>query len=370
MLKKLIVIFGAVMVVLTLSGLVLRAWEQQRLADAMVIRSANGIDDRRFVQIGGIPQWISIRGQDRDNPVVLILHGGPGAAIAAPRRFLPWEREFTVIQWDQRGAGRSYRSRQATPNIDLMVKDAIEVSEYVRSRLPVPKMILIGHSWGSVLGVRVVKARPDLFSAYVGTGQIVNMQKNEASAYARVVAKARARGDRGALDALQKSGPPPYHNIRQMGLERRWASQYEPNLNFVSRAGQRGLLVDLLTAPDYSLKDVVNYFRAVLGGDDFYGQTMDGPMMRVDLPALGTGFSIPFFIVEGAEDDVTPATVAHAYFDQIASPRKAFRLIADAGHMAVLTKPDDFLKLLLTNVRCLARWPETPRAGSQTTPCD
>src|SRR6267143_1259206 len=131
------------------------------------------------------------------------------------------------------------------------------------------------------------------------------MKRNEDVAYAGVLAKARARVDKAGVDALEESGPPPYRQIRQMGLERRWAMQYEPGLRF-GPAGPQGLLVGLLTAPDYSLKDIVNFFKGVIGGDDFYGQTLDGPMMREDLPALGTNFSIPFFIIDGAEDDITP----------------------------------------------------------------
>jgi pimeloyl-ACP methyl ester carboxylesterase len=361
MVKKLLIrgillIFG-LSVLLVAAGLCWRAWSQHQLSEAMAIRSPDGIDERRFVRIGGIEQWITIRGQNRDNPALLILHGGPGAAIAAPRLFLAWEHDFTVIQWDQRGAGKSYSRSKAAPSIDLMVQDALEVCEYARSRLHKNKVILVGHSWGSVLGVRAVKARPDLFDAYVGTGQIVNMQRNEVAAYAGVLAKARARGDRNGVDALEKSGSPPYRQIRQMGLQRRWAIQYEPGLRYVPGDGQRGLVVDLLTVPDYSLKDIVNYFRGVIGGDDFYGQTLDGLMMRVDLPALGTDFSVPVFIVEGAEDDVTPAALARAYFEQITAPRKAFLLIPDAGHMALLTRSDDFLKFLLANVRPLAAAP-------------
>jgi pimeloyl-ACP methyl ester carboxylesterase len=357
MLKKLLtrgilLVFG-ILVLLVAAGLSWRAVRQHQLSEAMAIHTPNGIDERRFVRIGGVQQWITIRGQNRDNPVVLILHGGPGAPVSAlPAHFLPWEHDFTVIQWDQRGAGKSYSPNQAAPSIELMVHDALEVTQYARGRLHRNKVILVGHSWGSVLGVHMIRARPDLFAAWVGTGQIANMQRNEVVAYAGVLAKARARGDKDGVDALEKSGAPPYRQIRQMGVERRWAMQYEPGLRY-GPAGPKGLFAELLTAPDYSLRDIVNYFRGVIGGDDFFGQALDGPMMHVDLPSLGTDFSIPFFVVEGAEDDITPASLAQAYFDQITAPNKAFLLMPDAGHMALLTRSDDFLKFLLANVRSL-----------------
>ena len=130
--------------------------------------------------------------------------------------------------------------------------------------------------------------------------------------------------------------------------------QYEPGLRFSPKAGPKGLFAELLSAPDYSLKDTVNYFKGVIGGDDFWGQALDGPMMREDLRTMGTDFLVPVFIVEGADDDITPASLARSYFDQITAPRKAFFLIRDAGHMALLTRSNAFLQILLANVRPLA----------------
>jgi pimeloyl-ACP methyl ester carboxylesterase len=335
-----------VLVPLAAGGLGWRALRQHRISEAMVIGSPNGIDERGYVRIGGVNQWITIRGWNRDNPAILILHGGPGAAYSAlPSAFLPWEHDFTVVQWDQRGAGKSYSSDKAAPSIELMVRDAVEVSEYARRRLRKHKIILLGHSWGSVLGFLAVKARPDLFDAWVGTGQIVNMQQNEVVAYAQLLAKCRVRGDRDSVDALERSGPPPYHDIRQMGVERRVAMKYEPG------AGLQTLLAGDLTAPDYSLKDAGNYVRGFIDGDDFFRQTMDGPLARMDLQALGTDFSIPFFIVQGADDDITPASLARAYFDRITAPKKAFLLVPDAGHVALMTRPDAFVKFLRANLR-------------------
>ena len=133
--------------------------------------------------------------------------------------------------------------------------------------------------------------------------------------------------------------------------------QYETGLEFSFPVGPQKLLAELLTSPDYSLKDVVNYIRGVIDGDSFVGETMDGPVMEVDLPALGTDFPIPFFVVQGADDDVTPAALAQEYFDRITAPRKSMLLVPGAGHMALMTRPGIFLNLLLANVRPLALQP-------------
>jgi pimeloyl-ACP methyl ester carboxylesterase len=131
------------------------------------------INAQSFVQIGGIEQWISIRGQNRDNPVLLVLHGGPGVSNApfAPA-LVPWQKDFTVVEWDQRGAGRTFgrngAERTGPLSVDRLTQDGIEITEYLRAHLQKPKIILFALSFGSVIGLKMVYARPELFAAYVG----------------------------------------------------------------------------------------------------------------------------------------------------------------------------------------------------------
>jgi pimeloyl-ACP methyl ester carboxylesterase len=159
------------------------------------------INEEGFVQIGGIGQCITIKGDDKRNPVILFLHGGPGDAWSpfANSWFGPWEKDFTLVQWDQRGAGRTYGktgpSIEPTMTIDRMVQDGIEVSEYLTKHLGKKKIILVGGSWGSILGIYMAKQRPDLFYAYVGMAQLVNERVGQAASYARVLQLARAAGD-------------------------------------------------------------------------------------------------------------------------------------------------------------------------------
>jgi pimeloyl-ACP methyl ester carboxylesterase len=138
----------------------------------------------RYVKIGGIDQWIQIRGEDRDNPVILFVHGSPGGStIPISSGWQPWEKYFTIVQWEQRGAGRTFRttgeSIAATMILAQMIRDGVEVAEYLRVHLHKNRIILIGHSWGSFLGIHIVKQRPDLFYAFVGTVQIVGKQTFE-----------------------------------------------------------------------------------------------------------------------------------------------------------------------------------------------
>jgi pimeloyl-ACP methyl ester carboxylesterase len=160
------------------------------------IATPNGIDEARFVEIGGIQQWITIRGEDQNNPVLLFLHGGPGDATNpwGYAGFRLWLKHFTVVQWDQRGAGRTFgRNPDAPPQsitIARMTQDGIELADLLRQQLRKGKIILVGHSWGSILGVHMAKARPDLFSALVGTGQVVDLATNYTVAHRELSQKA------------------------------------------------------------------------------------------------------------------------------------------------------------------------------------
>src|SRR5436190_9824823 len=215
------------------SGLVYRIYRHHQLATATAIDPAEGVDEAVFARIGGIEQWIGIRGQNRANPILLVLHPGPGQAHSAfPRDFLfNWTRSFTVVLWDQRGAGKTFtRSGPVDPSvtIDRMALDGIEVAEFVRARLHQPRVVLLGHSWGSMLGVRMIKARPDLFSAYVGTGQVVSPGKADAVVYAQLLQEARAKSDQQAIAALSALGPPPYDSASKSDVFAKWSAIYEP----------------------------------------------------------------------------------------------------------------------------------------------
>jgi pimeloyl-ACP methyl ester carboxylesterase len=229
--------------ILILAGISYRAIRQHQNTIALTIHTPNGIDEAMFVPIGGINQWITIRGQNRDNPVVLFLHGGPGT----PTNLLDfpfakaWTASFTLVQWDQRGAGKTFGSGGTSATdmtIDRMTQDGIELAQYLRGHLQKNKIIIVGHSWGAILGVHMAKARPDLFYAYVGTGQVADARENEALNFARVLQKAHDLGDTKALAELEASGSPPYHVMKALTTQRIWAQAYE---GICHAAGRRPL---------------------------------------------------------------------------------------------------------------------------------
>jgi len=348
-----------IVVALTVGGgLGYRAWRQDQGEALMRIASPNGVDDALFVELGGVPQWVTIRGQDRGNPVILVLHGGPGSAIAglAPA-FVPWERDFTVVQWDQPGAGRTFRAagRTIAPDltIESMVADGIELTEWLRGRLGKDKIVLLGWSWGTILGVNMAKARPDLFVAYVGTGQVVAMEQGEAIAYANVLTKARARGDADAIAQLEALGPPPYAGLQEIAIQRKWATQYELGMPL-----EPAFVLPQLLAPRTQLADIYDLARATAAaGTHFVGPDMKGPMTQVDLRRLGPDFALPVFLIQGTADDFTPAELSRAWLDSVSAPQKEFIPIENAGHFALTAHGAEFLQALRQHVRPLAASP-------------
>ncbi len=340
---------GLLLLVLVLAGAGLgyRAILQHRAARLVAIHSPTGIDEASFVRIGGQDQWITIRGQDRAKPVLLILHGGPGDAESLNiLRFAYLEKDFVVVQWDQPGAGHSFGRAKGRIDsgltIDQVAADGVEVADYLRHHLHKPKLVLLGHSWGSVIGVDMAKARPDLFYAYVGTGQVVDNQKGEALAYSQLLVAAKAKGNRKAVVELVRSGPPPYSDYRQFLMERKWAMAFESG--GPSRMDQ---IAAPLIAPRARLVDAWDWMGGFMASQaHFFHGRMDGPFMKVDLTTLGPDFALPMFVFQGGKDNYTPASIAAAYVQRIRAPQKAFVTIKGAGHMAVTTHPVEFLGLL------------------------
>jgi pimeloyl-ACP methyl ester carboxylesterase len=240
-----------------------------RNAKQFAIDSAKGIEESSYVAIGGIDQWVTIRGEDRNNPVLLFLHGGPGDATnpSTFALFAPWEKHFTVVQWDQRGTGRTLRksgpSVASTMTLDRMVQDGIELTEYLRKHLGKDKIIVVGHSFGSIFGLRMARSRPDLFYAYVGTGQDADITRNYAVAFGALLKKARALGNQRAIDELSRVGPPPYPSGEGYEVQREWANSFEGADRFLP--GTIGLT---LVAPGYSVQDMNDSIDGQISGGE------------------------------------------------------------------------------------------------------
>ncbi|HEY7979813.1 MAG TPA: alpha/beta fold hydrolase, partial [Rhizomicrobium sp.] len=207
------------------------------IRDLQKVVSPNGIDQQMEITIGGIKQWITIRGRNRDNPILLFLHGGPGAP-EMPTSWTfqnPWEDYFTVVQWDQRGSGKTYNANDPatlapTVNVDRMEKDSEELVQYLRSKYHKDKIFVLGHSWGSFLGLHLAQTRPEWLYAYIGMGQMIDSRASERDSYEAALAGAKAANDKQAIKEL--GGIAPYPNLdgsvplAKINIERNWSVKY------------------------------------------------------------------------------------------------------------------------------------------------
>jgi pimeloyl-ACP methyl ester carboxylesterase len=326
---------------------------RSRNARDYAIVGANPVDEGRYVALGGIEQWITIRGEDRSNPVLLFLHGGPGDATNpwSYAVFRPWLKQFTVVQWDQRGAGRTL-GRNGTGvassiTVERLTQDGVELAEWLRTNMATDKIILVGHSWGSILGVLMAKARPDLFHAYVGTGQAADPSRKYAVAHADLLSKAKAMDHDQAVAELIEIGPPPYPNGRGQAVQRKWSNLFEGADAFIM-----SMLGLALTAPGYTYKDVIDWFEGQgVGTAQLVSETG-----RMNADQLAGDFQVPVFVFQGREDFTNPTRLAAAYLESINAPTKAF-VAVPGGHFAVFMESEEFLKELVTRVRPLAMRP-------------
>jgi pimeloyl-ACP methyl ester carboxylesterase len=306
------------------------------------------IAEARYQSIGGVEQWITIRAANAANPVLLFLHGGPGD-IQSPLTdiYQPLEQNFVLVQWDQRGAGRTLARAglQQPASLEQLTRDGIELAEYLRGYLHTTNLTLLGHSWGSYLGVHIVKRRPDLFRAFVGTGQVVRWVDIAAAEYRFTLDRARESGNEKAIADLERLGGAPPDTLDRYLIIRRYLNTYMADADRRWIREQERLLEGSLTADE--LRAYRQGFRTMSG--------MAGTLFSMDVTKLGMEFETPFFVVDGAEDHIAPPELARAYLQRIRAPAKRMTLIPGAGHFAPMTHTAAFTAELLQNLRGLQR---------------
>jgi pimeloyl-ACP methyl ester carboxylesterase len=327
-----------------------RRLRQRTAARVLAIDPRRGIDEAAFVRLGGIEQWVGIRGDDRDNPIVLIVHGGPGApaSIFAPR-LRAWERHFTIVQWDQRGAGKTFgknRRRGHGPlTTEQLVADGLALVEHVCARLGQERVILLTSSAGTMLGVPMVKRRPDRFSAWVATDLNVDTRAGEQLGHQLALARLRAVGHSRGVAALEQLGSEPYYwDQRAWERKQSWLARTDP---LAKALGPGLLLPSLVESPLHSLGDLSDFVAGLR-----HCQTARfSELMAWDARQWGLRFEVPVFWFHGEADVFTPTALAADYFADVEAPWKEAALIRGAGHLAAFVQPEQLLMELLTRVR-------------------
>jgi pimeloyl-ACP methyl ester carboxylesterase len=347
---------AGIVVTAALLGLVPTAGAAQRASAAQPrnhsgeCRPGSPVDQSGYVAIGGIRQWVTIKGRDCANPIVLIVHGGPGNPNTpfAEAVYGGWTGAFTLVQWDQRGSGMTF---SASPpgqgehlTIERLTQDGLEVTRHALRRLGKRRVILMGGSWGSALAVHMAQAQPNLFSAYVGTSQFVDYDEELRASYGQTLSRARAAGDQDSVAKLEGLGPPPWTNPRAFGALRRVTRIYE------------ALSADAAPPAWFRQReagyDTPAHQQAYEAGEDysyleFVGLSGDGIGSRIDLRRLGTRFRMPVIMLQGDEDLVTPPVVSRAYFEGLTAPHKTYIRLPRTGHDPNRTMVDAQFQALL-----------------------
>ena len=298
--------------------------------------------EEKFLLINGIEQWVTIKG-DRSKPVILFLHGGPGSTMSpyADHIYKEWEKDFIIVQLDQRGSGRTFGQNvteeltaeylQSHPlTIEQMADDGIALSEYLIKHLGKRKIILFGTSWGSLLGVTIATKRPDLFYAYVGHSQIVIPSCDE-RLYNTVYQMALQAKDSTSLNKLNDIGKPPYDRAKTVGQLWKIVKKYERE-NAMPAPGSW-----FAESPNYDNKKDDQNRR---DGDDYSFVNFVGDK-KIDVPAMRSSinflknnldFKLPVYFIQGEEDILTPKELTRMYFNKLKAPKKKYVLLPKTAH--------------------------------------
>lgn len=293
------------------------------------------------VPIGGHNQAMMIRGRSAENPVLLYLAGGPGGTdLGAMRADVALEQDFIVVTWEQRGAGKSYSALDPveTLTLDQMVNDVIEVTNYLRDRFDEDKIYLVGNSWGTILGGLAVQRHPELFHAYIGTGQMVSPRETDIMFYEDTLAWAERTGNNALAATLRQNGPPPYANL----LDYEPAISHEHDWNHYPELDMSKEMPNNLFVPENALMDRINGLRGFLDTFSVLYPQLQNIDFRRDIPAL----KVPVYMVIGRNEARGRAVLANEWFEMLQAPSKEEIIFEHSGHRPLFEEPAAFASLM------------------------
>jgi pimeloyl-ACP methyl ester carboxylesterase len=347
-LKKTTILFAVTMVLN--AGLI--AFSQftaytPRIIDENGNTPPNSISELERLELNGRKQWISLRGWDKSNPVLLFLAGGPGGTqMAAVRHELAeLEKHFVVVNWDQPGSGKSYYAEK-TENITAQtyIQDGHALSEYLKERFSQEKIYLVGESWGSALGIFLIERYPESYHAFIGAAQMIDFAETERIDYAKAMEIAKSKGNAALIEQLIKNGMPPYY-----GKDVTWKSAVYLNYLSAYMAGNPEIhnpgydtFRDILS-PEYGLLDKINYIRGIINTYNHVYQQL----YEIDLRTDYTKLDIPVYFFLGRHDVNAPTRLAEEYLQVLDAPAKGIVWFEHSGHSPWINEREKFVKEVL-----------------------
>lgn len=342
--KKLIIIsFIIIVFALLLAWMEFRPVYSSPIKDETGVMLPESISLLEEVNLGGMNQWIQIRGNDISNPVLLWLHGGPGSAQMpiAQSYNKALEKDFVVVHWDQRGAGKSN-----PPDFDIRtmafnqyVQDAHELTQYLKQKLNKEKVYLLGHSWGTELGIALSVKYPEDYYAYIGVSQVVDFKESQQIAYEWLIQKIGSN-KKAALDKLQKLGTPPYSDHEQYVDFIKMVDSFGGGMD----VGMGTLVMKALSSPEYRLSDFIQWLDGSSRGS--------GPMwesyMVWNAFETYTKIEIPVYFFSGKNDLNTPLELVQQYYELLDAPAgKKLIIFKDSSHTPFVKQTDEFYRELV-----------------------
>lgn len=302
------------------------------------------------VTLGNSEEWISLRGKNTNSPVLLFLAGGPGGSQLATARYAlsGLEDHFVVVNWEQPGSGKSFDAvdrSKLTP--ERYISDAHELILYLKQRFNEPKIYLIGESWGSALGIMLVQRYPELFHAFIGTGQMVAFKETDILCYQFALRWAQERGDTAKVAQLQSQGPPPYYGTDVAWKEANFLMDTFAymNQNPAIYTGKGNTIRDILS-PEYGLYDKVNWVRGPLDTLSYvYPQ-----LWEVDFRQQATHLEVPIYFLIGRHDINAPVALTEEYYQVLEAPHKEIVWFEHSGHTPWTREPERFVDVVVNKV--------------------
>ena len=342
-----------------------RAESTRIIGELRRVVADGGIERLEAVRIGGIDQWVSIRGNDRRNPVLLMLHGGPGW-VAMPTSWYfqrGWEEYFTVVQWDQRGAGKTYASNDParvapTMTRERMIADSEELVAWLRKEFGKDRIFVLGQSWGSYLGLELAQRRPEWLHAYIGMGQVTNAPESERRGWAWTLQRAKAAGNAEAVAELEALAPYAEGNtplpLDNLFKQRKWLNQYGGMVH--NRTGGNAEAAAIRLSPEYTDQDVAAMWK----GNDFSMQHLLSDVLTLDMSQVRE-LKTPLFLFLGRHDYNVSSELAAEWFNTVRAPGKQLVWFEQSAHEVMIEEPGKTLLTLVNQVRPIAeRAGDTP----------
>ena len=322
------------------------------------IVAPEGVERLEAVHIGGIDQWVSIRGVDKRNPVLLMVHGGPGYVSMPTSWYFQrgWEDYFTVVQWDQRGAGKTFASNDPaivgpTMTTERAVADAEELVDWLRREFGKEKIFILGHSWGTFVAGSVAQRHPEWLHAYVGVGQLSDMPQSERRGWLFAMEQALRAGNRQAISELDAIAPyaAPGQPIplQDLYVQRKWLGEYGGAVAY--RNGFAAEIAAVALSPEYTDADLASMWE----GNAMSAGKLLGEVVMIDWTDVTT-FQTPVVIFNGRHDRNASASAAAEWFERVQAPSKTLVWFEHSAHEMFNEEPGKFLVSLVQHLRPIA----------------